>query len=198
MFHSCPVAVRCPAAFSADAMAGRVAFSAVMLTMSWSASSLTAWKRGSAPRGTICLAGCCALCGAVCCAVCRAGLPPTDSALTSALSASMAAKSLVSIPSGFVPSPAFSASMTASVRVAQVRAAFCSMRSIRLTGRRTVRVLVFSLMAAALHVVRFVVLFVLRSVMRFVVRVEFDVVQLSCTEGRRLCVAGVPFVYMDK
>jgi hypothetical protein len=38
-------------------------------------------------------------------------------------------------------------------------------------------------MAAALHVVRFVVLFVLRSVMRFVVRVEFDVVQLSCTEG---------------
>ncbi|EMW1937027.1 hypothetical protein AAF987_004440 [Escherichia coli] len=53
-------------------------------------------------------------------------------------------------------------------------------------------------MAAALHVVRFVVLFVLRSVMRFVVRVEFDVVQLSCAEGRRLCVAGVPFVYMDK
>ena len=43
-----------------------------------------------------------------------------------------------------------------------------------------------------LFVVLFVVLFVLRSVMRFVVRVEFDVVQLSCAEGRRRCVAGVP------
>ena len=53
-----PVAVVCPAAFSAWAIAGRVAFSPVMLTMSWSASSLTAWKRGSAPRGTICLAFC--------------------------------------------------------------------------------------------------------------------------------------------
>ncbi|MGE9575253.1 hypothetical protein ACQP3C_29910, partial [Escherichia coli] len=81
--HSCPVAVVCPAAFSAWAIAGRVAFSPVMLTMSWSASSLTAWKRGSAPRGTICRAFCGALCRAVCGADCRASFPPPASALTS-------------------------------------------------------------------------------------------------------------------
>lgn len=44
-------------------------------------------------------------------------------------------------------------------------------------------------LVAALRVVLVVVRFVLRSVSRFVVRVDLDVVHLSCAEGRRRSVA---------